>query len=112
MYLRRLRRVLDQLEHLGAQHHMARRDREVAADLERGGVDLGGNRPAPDDITGQIARPLEQAQATGPNRRAQRDRVAEQEVRRGDRIGDLGHQETDPLGLTRVVRRALRVALQ
>jgi hypothetical protein len=32
--------VLDQLEHVGAVHDVPWRDRDVAADLERPGVDL------------------------------------------------------------------------
>ena len=43
MHLLGLRRILNQLEHLGPQHHRTRGDREVLADLESGLVDLRGN---------------------------------------------------------------------
>ncbi|MCY1226041.1 hypothetical protein D9M72_382580 [compost metagenome] len=63
MHFRRGRGVLDQLQHLVAEHHRARRDRKVLADAERVLVDLRGHAAVAQDIAGEVEQAADQVHA-------------------------------------------------
>ena len=92
-----LRRVLDQLDQAVAEHHLARRDGEVAPRRERVGVDHG--QPPLLEVAQEVARPVGDAGAAGLHRPAQRRRVGEQQERRAGRVDELLQVEAQPLAL-------------
>ena len=92
-----LRRVLEQLEHLGAVHDLARRHRDVLADPERAGVDRRRHAAVAADVAGHVAQPGQEAGAAGLDGLGQRARVAGQGVGRRQRLDEQRQGEPGPL---------------
>ena len=75
-----------QLHQLVAVHHLARREGQVAADLEPAGVDLARPALVVDQVVEELLRALDQAAAAGVERPLERGRVGGQEVGRRHRV--------------------------
>ncbi len=88
--LRGLRLVLDELEHLGAQHHRARSHREVLPHREAARVDR--RRPA-GEVVQEAARAPDQVRAALVDARLQDGRVGPREVGRRERVEDVARGE-------------------
>ena len=87
------RRILDQLDQLIAEHHAARRERQVAADLECRFV---GHRDAPAlRVADQVREPLGDAGAARLDCELERFGIRRQEIRWRDGIRVLARQEPD-----------------
>ena len=86
---RGLRRVLDQLEHLGAQYHRAGRDGQVAADLERVRSDHRRHPRRRREITDQVAQARDNVAAAGVDERLPRRGADQRVVARGERGDDV-----------------------
>ena len=90
-----LRRVLDELHELVAEHDLARGRGEVAAHLEAAGVDLARPAVVVDQVVEEGHRALDDARARGVERPLQGGRVQREEVRGRQRVereveGELG----------------------
>ena len=83
---RRLGRVPDQLEQLGAQDDRAGRGRDVDADLERVAIDAGRQPRRRGHVAGEVAGAAYEVGAALLARRAQRNRVGQQVVGRREGI--------------------------
>ena len=79
-----LRRVLDQLEHVGAQHDRARSQREVLADGELAGVD--GRRAGRGKSRRKCRAPRDEVRAALVDARLDHGRVRPREVARRERV--------------------------
>ena len=78
--------VLDQLEHVGAQHDGARRDREVAADFELARVDRRGKPWRSGEVVRKLSGTANQVLAAGVDRLLDHLGVRPREVRGGERV--------------------------
>src|SRR6266849_1019558 len=78
------------------------RDGKVLADLERPPVDLGRNGPALGNVAEEILEAFQQALAVCLDRSLQREGIAQQEVRRRQRIANLRQQKCRASGLLRL----------
>ena len=96
------RRVLDQLEHLAAVHHLAWGDGEVAADRERAGVDRRRQAAVVADVMREVPCTVEEAAAPRLDRLGEGAGVAEQGVGRCGRFGEQRHREAGPFAALRV----------
>ena len=85
-----LRRVLDQLEHVGAQHDRARGEREVLADRELGGVDGGGKTR---EVAREATGPLDEVGAPLVDALLDHARVRPREVARRERVEHVARGE-------------------
>ncbi|MCY1418602.1 hypothetical protein D9M71_341650 [compost metagenome] len=86
------RLVLDQLQHLVAEHHCTGRGGQVAADFEGRLVHLAGHAAVVSQVVEQMARALDQAHAAGIEQLLHRQRIG-QAVRWRQRIGEQRQQE-------------------
>ena len=100
-------RVLDQLEHRVAEHHRAGRQRQVAAQLEGARVHLRGHAAVVREVADHVAQAGHQAAAAGLDHALQCARVADQRVRRRERLRPQRHHELCALAVLRVERRAV-----
>ena len=80
------RLVLDQLEHVGAEHDRAGRDREVAADLELRGVDALRQPRRRCEVGGEALRAADEVGAPLVDDRLEDRGVRPGEVRRRERV--------------------------
>jgi hypothetical protein len=93
VHLRRLRLVLDELEDLGAQDDRARRDGEVAPDLEALGVHARRQPWRPGDVAREPPRAARQVGAALVDDRTQDRRVGPREVRGRERVEHIARGE-------------------
>jgi hypothetical protein len=94
------RRVLDQLDQVVLVDHLARRHRDVLADLEGLGVGHPDLQPAvaPVQVVQQVPQPLDQVLAARLHGRAQHLGVGHDEVGRRHGVDELARVEIDLLG--------------
>ena len=105
------RRVLDQLEHLGAEDHRARRDGQIAAHLECARLDHRRDARRLRHVRSQCPEPAQRAQAAGVHQRLDCGRVQQRIVARRCRSDQVGQDEPQPLVIPPVelgVRQQLR----
>ena len=84
-----LRGVLDQLEHLGAQHDRARCDGDVAADLERRSVNHLGDARRRCQVAQQLRTPTDQIRPGTVDRLLRGRWVYQWQVARGERLDQV-----------------------
>ena len=82
--------VLDQLDQIVAEHHLAVAGCHVVPQLEGGGVHLAGPAAVVDHVADHVAHPPHYAQAARLGRPAQGGRVGGQEVGGGQGVGHQG----------------------
>ena len=115
VHLLRGRRVLDQLEELVLEDHLAGGDRDVLAELEGvlvGHADAQLAAAAP-EVVEQVVQALQQVLAAARHRFAQHLRVGQHEVRRRERVYVLPRVEVDlPGGLLVEPRHLAERAVQ
>ena len=95
-----LRRVLDQLQHLVAEHDPARRGGDVLAHGEPGAVDHLGNARCRDQVLGQLPASAHQAQPRGVDHRLGRGRVDQRDVAGSARLDEVLQEEPHPFAVT------------
>jgi hypothetical protein len=88
--------VLDQLEDLGAQDHRSLRDREVLADREPARVDAGRQPWRAREVAHELTHPARQAGPAMVDDILEHGRVRPGEVRRCQRVEDVGRREARP----------------
>lgn len=84
--------VLDQLQHLVAEHHRARCGGQVPPDFEGMLADLAGHGVVVQQVVEQVARTVDQAEAAGVEQLLDRQRI-EQAVGRGHGIAEQRQHE-------------------
>jgi len=89
------RGILDQLEQPVPEHHLARRDRQIATDLER--MLVGHRHPALLQVVKQVGKAREQTLAPGLDRLVDHFGVQRREIGRAHRIDELARLEVQPL---------------
>ena len=91
------RRVLDQLDQIVLVDDLARRRRDVLADLERRHVGHADMQPALAalEIVEQVLQPVQQVLAAAFDRRAQHLGIGHHEIRRRQRVDELARIEID-----------------
>ncbi len=97
-------RVLDELHQLVLENHLARREREIAADLEFLGIGLADPEIAVSglDVLGQHVHAAHEILGVRGDGLAHDLRIGQHEIRRCDRVGDLPHIEVGLLPCVRV----------
>ena len=96
--IRRLRVVLDQLEQIVLEHHLARRRGNVLAHLEGAGVGHADAQLAViADVVQQVVQALDQVLAVALDRLAEHFRVGQREVGRRQGVDVLAGEEIDLL---------------
>ena len=103
-HLVRAGRILDQLHHLVLEHYLARRDRDIAAELEGGLVRVAYRQPAAPafQVAQQVRQAAQQVLAAGFSRAPQYLRIGQQEVCRAHGIDELAGVEIHLLRRGRV----------
>ena len=92
---RGLRRVLDQLELLRAQHDGARRGGEILAHRELRGIRARRQPRRGRHVAREVARAAHEVRPAGLDRRLQRRRVGPREVGRRERVEQVLRREAD-----------------
>ena len=96
-----LRRVLDQLQHLVAEHDPAGRRGDVVSQDEAAAIDHL-RKPRRGQVRCQLPAPAHQAQPRAVDRCLGRGRVDQRYVARSGRLGDVLDQELHALAVSRV----------
>ena len=91
MHLRGHRGVVDQFDQFVAEYHRSRRGAEIVADRKTAAVDHPDLAGAP--VFGPVLEARQQALAVGLVELADRHRVGEEIVGRGERVEPLAHPE-------------------
>ncbi len=93
------RRILDQLHHFGAPHHLSRSGRQILADLERALVDLADDAVIVDNIFIGVLQPLHQAESARIDGAFDGRGIARERVGRRQRVEDHARNETGAVAL-------------
>ena len=93
------RRVLDQLEHLGPQHHGAGGGGDVPSHLESGGVHHRRDMRCARHVSQQVSAAPQQAQAGGVDRGLRRRRVQQRHIAGSHCLAQVLDHEPHPLGV-------------
>ncbi len=100
-----LRRILDELHEVVAEHDLPRRHREVLADGERAARHLAGKPPVRGDVVQEVAQSADQAQAAGVERLLPGRRAGPEEVGGREPVHREFGEESDLLALDLVQAR-------
>jgi hypothetical protein len=101
------RRVLDQFEHLGSMHHLARGGGQVLADGEGPAVDRRRHPVVVARVLHEVPSSPHEAATAGLDRFAHRLRVSRQCVRRRHCLREEGDRESGPLPALGVERHVV-----
>ena len=96
-HLRRLGGVLDQLEHVGAEHDRARGHRQVGADLERVRLDHRGHPWCGGEVARETTAAVDQVASAGVDDRLEHRGVEQRAVAGGRRLDQVVDDEPHPL---------------
>jgi hypothetical protein len=92
-HARATRLVVDELEDIGAEDHCSGADREVLANRERRGVDARGKARRAGEVAKQLTHPTGQTCAAVIDDVLEHGGVGPREVRRRERVEDVGRGE-------------------